>query len=108
MDSFAFLLSVGVLDLRSSSLKVTRWALGGITGSKKHFQRDNLSPNTLSFHFPSEFREKGLPRSQVSESPCRGHVNNPKYFWSRHAITRLDLGSTFVSPDNNCLREAYG
>jgi len=58
MDSFAVLLSVGVLDLRSSSLKVTRWALGGITGSKKHFQRDNLSPNTPSFHFSSEFREK--------------------------------------------------
>ena len=59
-DSFAVLLSVGVSDLRSSSLNVTRWALGAITGSNEHLQGDNLSPNTLSFHFPSEFREKGL------------------------------------------------
>ena len=48
------------------------------------------------FHFPSEFHEKGLPWPQVSKLPCHGHhVNIPKYFWSRHAIACLDLGSTF-------------
>ena len=40
-------------------------------------------PNTLSFHFPSEFHEGGLPQS-LSESPRHGrHVNVPRYFCSR-------------------------
>jgi hypothetical protein len=57
--SFAVLFSLGVLDLRSSSLKVIRWAFGGITGSSEHLQREYLSPDTLSFHFPSDFAKKG-------------------------------------------------
>jgi len=39
---------------------------------------------------------QGLPWSQVSESPCRGYrVNIPKYFRSKHAVTCLDIWSTF-------------
>jgi len=72
------------------------YALVGITGPNEHLQHDKISPQTLSFHFPSEFREKGLQRS-LSESPCRGHyINLQKYFCSRHAVACLCLGSTSI------------
>jgi len=92
-----------ILRIRRGALPIYLGLLVGrcveLLGQTNISKRDNLSLNALSFHFPFEFREKGLPWSQVSESPCHGHrVNIPKYFWSRHAVACLDLGSTFRKP----------